>query len=222
MLRDFFISQSWPKYNQMFLSIAHESKQSFHFTLKGLGLLCLSFWSACVMAVELPKTLRLDLQRPLGAPQMKAVIAEINPAKVTPVSPFPFVDEVRAAQRAIPAKDPLTTCVSTDGLMTRSTTTPPVSGPWGSVLPKPCCLYSRRMRDDRTHDDEHLEFDKKPVAERASWPASPSPGFKAAAKSASPNATSTASTRAMARTSLFTITNKAKGKTVVRDNLSEM
>lgn len=32
---------------------------------------------------------------------MKVVIAEVNPAKVTPVSPFPFVDEVRAAQRAI-------------------------------------------------------------------------------------------------------------------------
>ena len=47
---------------------------------------------------------------------MKAVIAEINPATVTPVSPFPFVDEVRAAQRAIPAKDPLTVCISTDGL----------------------------------------------------------------------------------------------------------
>jgi hypothetical protein len=47
---------------------------------------------------------------------MKAVIAEINPAKVTPVSPFPFVDEVRAAQRAFPAKDPLTVCISTDGL----------------------------------------------------------------------------------------------------------
>jgi hypothetical protein len=47
---------------------------------------------------------------------MKAVIAEINPAKVTPVSPFPFVDEVRATQRAFPAKDPLTLCISTDGL----------------------------------------------------------------------------------------------------------
>lgn len=57
-----------------------------------------------------------SLRRDLDAPQMKAVIAEINPAKVTPVSPFPCVDEVRAAQRAIPAKDPLTVCISTDGL----------------------------------------------------------------------------------------------------------
>ena len=57
-----------------------------------------------------------SLRRDLDAPQMKAVIAEINPAKVTPVSPFPFVDEVRAAQRAFPAKDPLTVCISTDGL----------------------------------------------------------------------------------------------------------
>ena len=56
------------------------------------------------------------LRRDLGAPQMKAVIAEINPAKITPVSPFPFVDDVRAAQRAFPAKDPLTVCISTDGL----------------------------------------------------------------------------------------------------------
>lgn len=56
------------------------------------------------------------LRRDLGAPQMKAVIAEINPAKVTPVSPFPFVDEVRAAQRGFPTKDPLTACISTDGL----------------------------------------------------------------------------------------------------------
>jgi hypothetical protein len=56
------------------------------------------------------------LRRDLGAPQMKAVIAEINPAQVTPVSPFPFVDDVRAAQRAFPAKDPLTICISTDGL----------------------------------------------------------------------------------------------------------
>ena len=47
---------------------------------------------------------------------MKAVIAEINPAKVTPVSPFPFVDEVRAAQRAFPTKDPLIVCIRTDGL----------------------------------------------------------------------------------------------------------
>lgn len=57
-----------------------------------------------------------SLRRDLDAPQMKAVIAEINPAKVTPVSPFPFVDEVRATQRAFPAKDPLTLCISTDGL----------------------------------------------------------------------------------------------------------
>lgn len=56
------------------------------------------------------------LRRDLGAPRMKAVIAEINPAKVTPVSPFPFVNEVRAAQRAFPAKDQLTVCISTDGL----------------------------------------------------------------------------------------------------------
>lgn len=57
-----------------------------------------------------------SLRRDLDAQQMKAVIGEINPAKVTPVSPFPCVDEVRAAQRAIPAKDPLTVCISTDGL----------------------------------------------------------------------------------------------------------
>jgi hypothetical protein len=57
-----------------------------------------------------------SLRRDLKAPQLKAVIAEINPAKLTPVSPFPCVDEVRAAQRAIPAKDPLTVCISTDGL----------------------------------------------------------------------------------------------------------
>ena len=57
-----------------------------------------------------------SLRRDLDAPQMKAVIAEINPAKVTPVSPFPFVDEVRAAQRGFPTKDPLTACISTDGL----------------------------------------------------------------------------------------------------------
>jgi hypothetical protein len=57
-----------------------------------------------------------SLRRDLDAPQMKAVIAEINPAKVTPASPFPFVDEVRAAQRAFPAKDPLTVCISTDDL----------------------------------------------------------------------------------------------------------
>ena len=57
-----------------------------------------------------------SLRRDLDAPQMKAVIAEINPAKVTPVSPFPCVDEIRAAQRALPAKDPLSICISTDGL----------------------------------------------------------------------------------------------------------
>ena len=57
-----------------------------------------------------------SLRRDLDAPQMKAVIAEINPAKVTPVSPFPCVDEVRATQRAFPAKDALTVCISTDGL----------------------------------------------------------------------------------------------------------
>jgi hypothetical protein len=57
-----------------------------------------------------------SLRRDLGAPQMKAVIAEVNPAKVTPVSPFPFVDEVRAAQRAIPVTDPLAVSISTDGL----------------------------------------------------------------------------------------------------------
>ena len=57
-----------------------------------------------------------SLLRDLDAPQMKAVIAEINPAKVTPVSPFPCVDEVRVTQRAFPAKDPLTICISTDGL----------------------------------------------------------------------------------------------------------
>jgi hypothetical protein len=56
------------------------------------------------------------LRRDLDSPQMKVVIGEINPAKGTPVSPFPFVDEVRAAQRAIPAKDSLTVCISTDGL----------------------------------------------------------------------------------------------------------
>jgi hypothetical protein len=57
-----------------------------------------------------------SLRRDLDAPQMKVVIAEVNPAKVTPVSPFPFVDEVRAAQRAIPGIDPLAICISTDGL----------------------------------------------------------------------------------------------------------
>lgn len=56
------------------------------------------------------------LRRDLDAPQMKAVIAEINPAKVTPVSPFPFVDDVRAAQRAIPTQDPLAVCIRTEGL----------------------------------------------------------------------------------------------------------
>jgi hypothetical protein len=57
-----------------------------------------------------------SLRRDLDAPQMKVVIAEVNPAKVTPVSPFLFVDEVRAAQRAIPGKDPLAICFSTVGL----------------------------------------------------------------------------------------------------------
>lgn len=57
-----------------------------------------------------------SLRRDLDAPQMKAVIGEINPAKVTPVSPFPFVDDVRSAQRATAAKDPLTVCIRTDGL----------------------------------------------------------------------------------------------------------
>ena len=57
-----------------------------------------------------------SLRRDLDAPQMKVLIAEVNPAKVTPVSPFPLVDEVRAAQRAIPGKDPLAICFSTDGL----------------------------------------------------------------------------------------------------------
>lgn len=56
------------------------------------------------------------LRRDLDAPEMKAVIAEINPAKVTPVSSFPFVDEVRSAQRALPGEDKLTACFSTDGL----------------------------------------------------------------------------------------------------------
>jgi hypothetical protein len=60
--------------------------------------------------------LMASLRRDLDAPQMKAIIAEINPAKATPVSPFPCVDEIRAAQRAFPAKDPLTLCISTDGL----------------------------------------------------------------------------------------------------------
>jgi hypothetical protein len=57
-----------------------------------------------------------SLRRDLDTPQMKVVIAEVNPAKVTPVSPFPFVDEVRAAQHAIPGNDPLAVCISTDGL----------------------------------------------------------------------------------------------------------
>lgn len=57
-----------------------------------------------------------SLRRDLDAPRMKVVIGEINPAKVTPVSPFPFVDDVRAAQRAIPAQDPLAVCIRTDGL----------------------------------------------------------------------------------------------------------
>jgi hypothetical protein len=60
--------------------------------------------------------LMASLRRDLDAPQMKAIIAEINPAKATPVSPFPCVDEIRAAQRALPAKDPLSICISTDGL----------------------------------------------------------------------------------------------------------
>jgi hypothetical protein len=56
------------------------------------------------LAKEYPQNvtnLIASLRRDLDAPQMKVVIAEVNPAKVTPVSPFPFVDEVRAAQRAI-------------------------------------------------------------------------------------------------------------------------
>ena len=56
------------------------------------------------LAKEYPQNvtnLIASLRRDLDAPQMKVVIAEVNTAKVTPVSPFPFVDEVRAAQRAI-------------------------------------------------------------------------------------------------------------------------
>lgn len=41
------------------------------------------------------------LRRHLGTPQMKTLITEINLAQVTPVAPFPFVEDVHTARFTI-------------------------------------------------------------------------------------------------------------------------